>query len=50
MRSFGRLSTIRDADLIVVMRTGKIVEKGNHAELMELDGTYATLARQQNIA
>lgn len=44
-----RLSTIRDADLIVVMRQGLIVEQGHHAELMKLDGTYATLARQQGL-
>ena len=44
-----RLSTIRDADLIVVMRQGAIVEQGHHDELMKLDGTYATLARQQGL-
>jgi ABC-type transport system involved in Fe-S cluster assembly fused permease/ATPase subunit len=35
-----RLSTIAQADLIVAMRHGAIVEKGTHAELMRLDGGY----------
>ncbi|SIQ08484.1 ATP-binding cassette, subfamily B [Rhizobium sp. RU33A] len=39
-----RLGTIRNADRIVVMQQGRIVEVGNHAELMERQGAYAKLA------
>ncbi len=38
-----RLSTIRKADRIVVMERGHIVEVGNHAQLLEKDGTYTEL-------
>jgi ATP-binding cassette subfamily C protein len=41
-----RLSTVRDADLIVVMDKGKVVEQGRHDELMTLDGHYARLVRE----
>nr|WP_310541901.1 ABC transporter ATP-binding protein/permease [Phenylobacterium sp.] len=42
-----RLSTIVDADQIVVLRRGKIVERGTHAELLEKAGEYAALWRRQ---
>jgi ATP-binding cassette subfamily B protein len=43
-----RLSTIRKADQILVMRDGQIIERGNHDELVALNGLYARLARIQN--
>ena len=43
-----RLSTIREADCILVMRSGHIVEQGTHAELMKNDGFYAELIRSRN--
>ena len=42
-----RLSTIRRADLILVMDTGHIVERGTHAELLEKGGFYANLYNSQ---
>ncbi|MBO5356590.1 MAG: ABC transporter ATP-binding protein [Clostridia bacterium] len=42
-----RLSTIRDADLILVMRDGNVIEKGNHTELLEKKGFYYTLYNSQ---
>jgi ATP-binding cassette subfamily B protein/subfamily B ATP-binding cassette protein MsbA len=43
-----RLSTIRNSDQILVIRGGRIVERGTHLELMEKEGLYARLARIQN--
>jgi len=42
-----RLSTIADADQIVVLRRGRIVERGAHAALLEAGGEYAALWRRQ---
>ena len=42
-----RLSTIREADLILVMRDGQIIEKGNHSELLKRNGFYAQLYQSQ---
>ena len=42
-----RLSTVRDADMVVVMHDGRSVERGSHAELLDQDGLYARLVRSQ---
>ena len=42
-----RLSTIQEADLILVMRDGKIVEKGRHQELLQKKGFYSQLYMSQ---
>lgn len=42
-----RLSTIRRADLILVMDSGRVVERGTHAELLEKGGFYANLYNSQ---
>lgn len=44
-----RLSTIRDADRIIVMNQGKVTEIGTHSELLKLDGEYAHLCRLQQL-
>ena len=43
-----RLSTIRHADQIVVMDKGRIMEIGNHNQLMERKGPYYSLVKSQN--
>ena len=42
-----RLSTIREADIILVMKNGKIIEQGKHNELLEKNGFYAELYNSQ---
>ncbi|SCZ76039.1 ABC transporter ATP-binding protein [Pseudobutyrivibrio xylanivorans] len=42
-----RLSTIREADVILFVKDGQIVEQGNHTELLQKDGYYAKLYRSQ---
>lgn len=42
-----RLSTVKNADQIVVLERGKIVEKGNHSELVNLKGRYYELIKNQ---
>lgn len=44
-----RLSTIRNADIICTIQAGRIVEQGNHAELLAQDGLYANLYARQFI-
>ncbi|MBY0329050.1 MAG: ABC transporter ATP-binding protein/permease [Acetobacteraceae bacterium] len=45
-----RLATVRDADRIVVMEAGRVVQQGRHAALMAMDGLYARLVRTQAFA
>jgi len=45
-----RLSTVRDADLIVVMDQGRVVESGTHAQLVERQGRYAQLLGEGAVA
>lgn len=42
-----RLSTIREADVILVMKDGHIIEQGNHDTLMKMNGFYANLYNSQ---
>lgn len=42
-----RLSTVREADVILVMKDGHIIEQGNHETLLEKNGFYAKLYRSQ---
>jgi ATP-binding cassette subfamily B protein len=42
-----RLSTVSDADQILVLKAGRIVERGRHADLVTADGEYASLWRRQ---
>ena len=42
-----RLSTIREADVILVMKDGKVIEQGRHEELLKAEGFYAQLYNSQ---
>ena len=42
-----RLSTVRDADQIIVMNAGEIVERGNHDSLLRKRGRYYELVKHQ---
>lgn len=44
-----RISTIQEADIILVMNEGNIIEQGNHEELLKLNGFYAKLYNSQFI-
>lgn len=41
-----RLSTVRHSDLILVLDKGEIVERGNHSELVAINGLYAGLLKE----
>lgn len=44
-----RLKVLKDADVIIVLDEGEIVEKGNHEQLMDFDGMYARMFKKQMI-
>jgi ATP-binding cassette subfamily B protein len=44
-----RLSTVRDADQILVLENGSIIERGKHDELVALGGLYADLYNRQDL-
>jgi ATP-binding cassette subfamily B protein len=44
-----RLSTIKKCDMIYVLDKGRIIEKGNHEQLLKLDRHYAKLCKQQEV-
>jgi len=45
-----RISTVKDADQIVYLKDGRIVERGSHEELLTLKGYYYRLYRRQLLA
>ena len=42
-----RVSSVKHADQIIVLDNGKIIEKGNHAQLLKQEGTYFSLHQKQ---
>ncbi len=42
-----RISTVKDADLIIALQNGEIAERGNHEQLISLNGIYADLYKKQ---
>ena len=45
-----RLSTVENADRIIVINKGEVVEQGSHSDLLKKGGMYATLVRKQMVA
>lgn len=45
-----RLSTIMDADIIIVVNEGRVIERGTHAQLLSLNGLYADMWKKQSIS
>jgi subfamily B ATP-binding cassette protein MsbA len=45
-----RLSTIQKADMILVVRDGEIIEKGQHKDLLLKDGAYSKLIKLQSFS
>ena len=43
-----RLQTVKESDEIFVLRHGKILEHGNHSELLSMDGKYAEMVKLQS--